>query len=148
MRRMSIARRLGIIGLCAGVTLALCIGSAAVWAAYERNEGAHSFPACFQRAAFDTVVQGLPAPRSELSLYERIEVPHEIGPCPILVAYAVSGGYIFYADGDSGRSLMGFDDYGWGYFPASPGDDLGNGSWEGPSFKALDGPWYTWSASW
>jgi hypothetical protein len=98
---------------------------------------------CFDRAAFDEVVAKLPPPPTEPDAFERVDVPDKIGSCGVLSSYGVKGGYIFYAE-DS----PGFDDSGWGYFPDGPDSDLGNGSWEGPQFEQIEGPWYRWTASW
>lgn len=100
-------------------------------------------PDCFDRATFDEVVAKLPPPRTELDAFDLIDTPDKIGSCGISVSYGVKGGYIFYDD-DS----HGFDDSGWGYFPNEPDGDLGNGSWEGPQFEQIEGPWYRWTAGW
>ncbi|MER7280166.1 hypothetical protein ABT369_37585 [Dactylosporangium sp. NPDC000244] len=97
---------------------------------------------CFDRAAFDQVVARLPPPPTNQDAFDRVDAPDKIGSCRINESVGVQDGYIFYSDS------MGFDDSGWGYFPTGPNDDLGNGSWESPQFKQIDGPWYTWTASW
>jgi len=98
---------------------------------------------CFDRTAFDQVVAKLPPPPTDVDAFDPVDAPDNIGSCRILEAYGVNGGYIFYDN-----EMRGFDDFGWGYFPAGPNDDLGNGSWEGPRFEQIEGPWYTWTASW
>jgi hypothetical protein len=98
---------------------------------------------CFDRTAFDQVVAKLPPPPTDRDAFDWVDAPDKIGSCRILSAYGVNGGYIFYD-----KEMRGFDDFGWGYFPAGPNDDLGNGSWEGPRFEQIEGPWYTWTASW
>lgn len=100
-------------------------------------------PGCFNPAAFEEVVAKLPPPPTDRDAYDPVDGPDKIGSCRILGSYGVQGGYIFY-DGES----RGFDDSGWGYFPNGPNGDLGNGSWEGPQFEQIEGPWYTWTASW
>src|SRR5688572_3652761 len=91
---------------------------------------------CFDRAAFDQVVAKLPPPLTDRDAFDRVDAPDRIGSCRIRVAYGVNGGYIFYD-----KKMRGFNDFGWGYFPSPPNDDLGNGSWEGPRFEQLAGPW-------
>nr|BFE57337.1 hypothetical protein GCM10020063_018630 [Dactylosporangium thailandense] len=143
---MSVARWLIIAGMVLGILVGAMIGLGALFLAQDRAREAQAFPGCFQRAAFDAFVQGLPAPRGGEDLFEPVTVPNLIGACKIGSAYAVDGGYIFYAG--EYETLLGFDDVGWGYFPGGFGTGLGNGAWEGPRFRMLDGPWYTWSASW
>ncbi|MFG3686995.1 hypothetical protein [Micromonospora sp. NPDC047740] len=96
----------------------------------------------FDRAAFDQVVAKLPAPPTDSEAYDPVDAPSKIGSCRILGSYGVTGGYIFYGENP------GFDDSGWGYFPAGPNDDLGNSAWEAPQFEQIEGSWYTWTASW
>jgi hypothetical protein len=99
---------------------------------------------CFDRAAVDQVVAQLPPPPTDPNAFALIDVPDKIGSCRILEADGVNGGYIFYGN----NIHLDFDDHGWGYFPAGPTADLGNGNWEGPRFTHIEGTWYTWTASW
>lgn len=96
----------------------------------------------FDRAAFDQVVAKLPPPPTDSEAYDPVDAPSKIGSCRILGSYGVKGGYIFYGESP------GFDDRGWGYFPAGPNGALGNGAWEAPQFEQIEGSWYTWTASW
>ncbi|MGH7511095.1 MAG: hypothetical protein ACREMZ_16760 [Gemmatimonadales bacterium] len=97
----------------------------------------------FDRAAFDQVVAELPPPSGAV-YWRAVDVPAKVCGCEVTGAYAVKGGYIFYA----GYGLPTFDDTGFGYFPEGPTADLENGSFEVPEFEHLEGPWYSWSASW
>jgi hypothetical protein len=42
----------------------------------------------------------------------------------------------------------GLGDAGFAYLPDGPKPTLESGSFEAPSFKNLDGVWYSWTASW
>ncbi|WP_141725351.1 hypothetical protein [Micromonospora pallida] len=123
--------------------MAAVLGAMLVSAALVLASSWSPRPDCFDRAAFEKVVAKLPPPPIELDAYDSVDTPDKIGSCRILSSFGVKGGYIFYDDDSSG-----FDDSGWGYFPNGPDGDLGNGSWEGPQFEQIEGPWYNWTASW
>jgi hypothetical protein len=89
------------------------------------------------RPAFDQFAGGLAANPG-------LATPQRLGLYSVDEAQKVPGGWIVYEDGGTGL----FDDAGFAYLPGGPTPNLGDGSWEGPQFRHLGGPWYAWTASW
>jgi hypothetical protein len=88
-------------------------------------------------ASFDAAVAVLP-PEPDF-----VRGPAEIGSYTITSVQRVPTGVIF-------TELHGavFNSAGFAYLPAGPTPDLENGSFEGPQWTSLGGPWYSWTASW
>lgn len=94
------------------------------------------------RDAFAAVVAGHPIPPAG-SEWTALPVPNQLGSYPIVFAYWVPGGAVFYeAHGNF------IDDAGFAYLPAGPTAELNTGSFEWPRFRPLGGGWYHWTASW
>jgi len=89
------------------------------------------------RGAFDAVA-------TQLQANPEATTPERIGLYSVGQPQRVPGGWIIYEA--SGNGFI--DDAGFAYLPAGPTSDLGNGAWEGPQFRPLGGPWYSWTASW
>jgi hypothetical protein len=91
----------------------------------------------FSRASFDAAAAALPPAQ------DFIGGNAQIGSYRITSVERVSTGVIF-------TEVHGavFNSAGFAYLPDGPTPDLENGSFEGPQFTPLGGPWYSWTASW
>jgi hypothetical protein len=95
------------------------------------------------RAAFEAVVATLPPAGQAGQEWVSVAVPARIGGYRITSAVVAPDAVIFWEATGSG-----LDDAGFAYLPDGPKPTLENGSFEAPSFKHLDGVWYSWTASW
>lgn len=109
------------------------------------------------RPALEAIVAQAPAPvitlpDRELTEDESYETFDSFsGNCPSVIGLLLisecgtfAAGYLFYD-----QAGFGFNDGGIAYLPAGPPEhDVGNGSFESPTFVHLAGPWYTFASSW
>jgi hypothetical protein len=99
------------------------------------------------RAGFGEQAQRvLPVGRPEVAAGDMVpvDVPGRIGAYSVSAAYLVTGGGVVFYEANGAL----FDDAGFAYLPKGPSPALSNGSFEGPQFRHLGGPWYAWTASW
>jgi hypothetical protein len=95
------------------------------------------------RGAFEDVAESAIAPAGGSSSWAEVNVPERIGLYDVVSAVRVPQGVIFW---EATGNFM--DDAGFAYLPDGPAEVEANGSFESPRFHHLDGPWYTWTASW
>lgn len=92
--------------------------------------------------AFARVVEQVGAPATPME-HRDIDAPRRIGAYRILAVHRVGDAVIFHEP----TGLL-FDDTGFAYLPDGPFPELESVAFERPRFRHIEGPWYTWTASW
>jgi hypothetical protein len=95
------------------------------------------------RTAFDEVAAVIPAAHGTNDFIAVPWTERDVGSYTITGVYRIGAGVIFYE-----RHGGFLDDAGFAHRPHGPDGIEGNGRWEHPQFRHLEGPWYAWTASW